>query len=466
MPFLNCEEMKSSSSLEVRVAKLYLFLLPFRMITPFEFLQDVIGPLANFIDIIFLTFGLVLWILSPGGMRIYSINVPLYRTLRNSILLLNLMSLVMACVMCLQYGDYNGKSPFLAIIPMGLFYFQYLLIFLYNMRVFQLMDYRTIVRIFSRLCVVLLVIGYIQVMAIWGIGAQLYDTFAEIIGGFVPSSKFYKLPLTGSEAAAGGAIMCIFVFPFLIARYLHGNKKSLLQLLLWLLPLYYTRSSTAYLLFVVDMGAFILLLLRQLKETGHLAKLISVVAFACVISFAVVSGSAETGLIEEISYTAFDKAVDIDNGSTASRMVPFVVNWGCFTEMPLIGVGNGLQGYFFFKYFPYEFLNAPGTDLGIFLERASESGSIPNGGTFLLGYFSGYGIIGIVILIIIILKLWKTFKARESMLGVFREMFIIGSCSFLLASVSSEMYCQYYAWFVISIPFMYYANTSANKHNA
>lgn len=453
----------TTNSAEIKIAKLYIFLLPFRMIAPLSFIKDIIGPLANYTDTVVLFIGLLLWIGNAGGMKISSINLPLYRTIRNSVFVLNISSFVMAFVMFYLYGDCNDKSPFLGIVPMILFYFQYLLMFIYNIRVFQLLDYRTIIRILTKSCSVLLVIGYIQVLVLLGIGTSVYDFLAKIIGGFVPSSFFYKLPLTASEGAGAGSIIGILVLPFLFARYLHGDKKSLRQLILWLIPLYYTHSSTAYLLFMLDLGIFVYLLLCQMKKTGHIVKVLPLVIVGCLIVSAVVIGGNKFGLADELAYVTIDKASDLENGSTVARMVPFIINWGCFTEMPIAGVGNGLQGYFFSKYFPYEFLSVPGTDLGGFLQRATESGTIANGGTFLPGYLSGYGILGILILIAVIKKLRKTFKSRSSHLGLFREMFIIGSWAFLITALSSEMYCLYFAWFVLSIPFMYFDFNEKSK---
>lgn len=451
------------SFLEIQVAKLYLVLLPFRIITPFEFLKAIMGPLANYVDTIFLALGLLLWLNSQIRMPINAINQPLFKTIRNSVLLLNLSSVIMAFVMYDLYGNCNGKSPFIGIIPMILFYFQYLMMFLYNIRVFQILDYRTIVRMISKACTALLVLGYVQVLVLRGLGVGIYDLLANVIGGFEPSSDFYKLPLTASEGAGAGGLIGIFVIPFLIARYLHGHKKSLVQIILWLIPLYYTHSSTAYFLFLFDFCIFLILLLRQSKKTGGYAKIMTTGIFVTIFVSTALYTVGEAGFADELTYVAFDKVSDLENGSTVSRMTPFFINSGCFKEMPIAGVGNGLQGYFYAKYFPYEFLSVPGTDLANFLEKVQSPGTIANGGIFLPGYISGYGIIGILILINFIIKLRKTFKARESHLGVFREMFILGSWAFLIMSFSSEMYCLYYAWFVLSIPFMYFDFNGGNE---
>ncbi len=446
---------EDSRGAEVYIAKLYVFLLPFRMIMPFEFLKDIFGPLANYIDTIFLLIGVILWMGSNRGITIGAKNVRLFHTIRNSIFYLNLSSVLMACVIYGMYGDYNNKSPFIAIMPMILFYFQYLLMFLYNIRVFQILSYRTIVCIISKVCWTLLVIAYIQVSALLGIGSSIYDLFAGIIGGFVPSEDFYKIPLTASEAAGAGGLLGIFVYPFLYARYIYGDKKSLYQIVLWLIPLYFTLSSTAYILFFVDTLLFIHILYKKTNGIKVIFRIASICILPILLIFILSGlGILNTEVWDGISYMLFDKATDADNGSTVSRTVPYIINWGCFTEMPFMGVGNGLQGYFYDKYFPVHLLKLSGSDLGMFYERIHESGTIANGACFLPGYFSGYGIVGIFVLINFIMKLRRERKNKAASMGLFNEMFIIGSVAFLIMSVSSEMYCLYYAWFVLSLPFM------------
>lgn len=431
---------------------------------PFEFLKDIIGPLANYVDTIFILIGLFLWMSNGRGLVIGKSNTRFFHTISASVVYLSVSSLLMACVIYASYGDYNGNSPFIAIMPMILFYFQYLLMFLYNIRVFQLLRYRTLINIISKSCWVLLIIGYLQVLAMLGIAAPVYDALAEFIGGFVLSVSLQKLTLTASEGAGAGGLLGVFVFPFLFATYIYGYKKSLYQIVLWLIPLYFTHSSTAYILFTIDAILFACILIKKARNGNDIFKIASI----CVMPLMLIIVLSLIGVLnieirDDISYLLFNKATDSTNGSTVSRTVPFIINWGCFKEMPMMGVGNGLQGYFYDKYFPMYLLNVPGTDLGVFFEKLHEAGTIANGGCFLLGYLSGYGIIGILVLINFVIRLRQLRRVKAKQMGLFNEMFIIGSVAFFVMSIFSEMYCLYYAWFVLSIPFMNYHFSTANK---
>lgn len=447
-------------SLEVKVAKWYLVLLPVRIITPLMFLQSIAGPLFDYIDSVIMLWGLYLWVKNGGRLSIPNHNKSLYSTIKGSICYLNISSVIMAVVMYATYGNYRGDSPFTAIIPMMLFYFQYLLMFTYNIRVFQILDYSTITGCIKKSTRFLLVIAYFQVLAMVGGLMPVYTLFANFIGGFSPVLP--KLCLTGLEGAAAGSLMGVFVFPFLFARIMHGDNKASRELLLWMLPLYFTHSSTGYILFAVDFLMFVFLMVKNGLSGGRVFKQMLGLGLLALIGYSALSytGVIDADVIADINYLLFEKVSDGDNGSTVSRSIPFYVNWGAFTEMPILGVGNGLQGYFFYKYFPMEALYVPGSDVGEFYQVAQTK--IGNGGCFWPGYLSGYGIMGLIVLLIVIMKLNKTRKSRAQNLGLFNEMFLMGSLCFIPLGMQGEVYCMYFAWFVISIPFMYFNVSEIN----
>ena len=440
---------------ERRVAKWYLILLPFRLITPLLFLQDFLGPLVDYLDAVLNVFGLLLWMSKDSSFSIPSNNISLYSTIKRSVIYLNSSSIIMAGVMLALYGEYNGNNPFIAIIPMMLFYFQYLLMFLYNIRVFQLLNYKTVVDCIKKSCWILLGVAYFQVLAMTAGLMPVYVSFAKVVGGF--STILPKLCLTGLEGAAAGSLLGVFVFPFIFSRILHGEKKASIELFLWLIPLYFTHSSTAYILFAVDFMLFLYLAVTKGYSGGKIVQQLIGLLSLGVIFYAVLSlgNFIQSETLNDVNYLLFEKVADADNGSRISRSIPFYLNWGAFTEMPLLGVGNGLQGYFFNDYFPMEVLYMQGTDVGVFYDRAQLN--IANGGCFFPGYFSGYGIIGLIVLIVVIKRLNITRKQRIQNLGLFNEMFIMGSLCFFPLGMQGEVYCLYFAWFVISIPFMYFS---------
>lgn len=446
---------------ERKLAKIYLFCLPFRMFALLSFLPMLVGPLANFFDAIINIIGLIVWQNNEGALRYHPRNNPLFQTILYSVIYLNISSVLMSIVMYSTYGNCNGESPFWAIVPMILFYFQYVLMFFYNIRVFAILDYATIRKVFNALCKTLLVLGYIQVVVMHGIGGGVYDAIVSVIGGIRLSDQLPKLCLTLSEGSAAGCLMGTLVFPYLYSRFNNGEKNVKIEILLWMPLLFFSHSTTALILFVVVSFIF----LTRNKER-HIISVVRQTVFAVVVVGALfyISGRNATNERDTIQYLLLEKASDESNGSTISRNATYGYNWGCFTEMPLMGVGNGLQGYFFNKYFPYQYLRMEGSDIAYFYEVAQTG--IANGDCFFPGYFSGYGIIGLIVLAIIIFAMVKTYKSRKQHLGVFGDMFVMGSVGFFVMGFQGEAYCLYYAWFVVSIPFMYWEQNQISKYNA
>lgn len=409
--------------------------------------------MVTYVDFLLHVTGLLLWLCHEGGFNMPAYNRPLFNKLKHSILYLNCSSLVMAFVMLVTYGYCNGVSPFKGILAQELFYFQYIFIFLYNIRVFSILSYDDLVSILTNTCRVLLVIGYVQVAVMNGAGSAVYDAITGVIGGFNPSSDLPKLCLTCSEGAAAGSLLGVFVIPFVLSRIIHGDKTAKYELLLWMIPIYYTRSSTAMMLFLIDFAVFAYLISK--KNSTSKQYIINVASFVCIAGVVVfLFGGIAGGVLEDVNYLLFEKITDQDNGSTIARSVPLIINWGAFTEMPLLGVGNGLQGYFYNKYFPKEYFYISGSDVGEFYEIAQTG--IANGGCFWPGYLSGYGIAGLIVLAVLIVAIVRQWKQRRNSMGVFSEMFIMGAICLFPCGMQGELYATYYAWFVISLPFMFY----------
>lgn len=452
------------SSFEIKLAKLYLFLLPYRMFIPFEFLKEALGPLVNYIDFIFNLVGLFLWLQHGRGFNIGKENRPTFNLFRNIIFYLNFSSFLMAIYMQIVYGDCNGVSPFKGILAMGIFYFHYILILLYNIRVFQILNYKDVVEMLRNTCRVLLVLGYVQVAVMSGFGGGMYDAIVGAIGGINPSYQLSKLCLTSSEGASAGSIMAIFVFPFLLARNIHGDKKAIYEVLLWIVPLYFTHSSTAFILFSLNIIVYVIIMLKDSVRNRPRLRNFMITGFVVLTGMSVAKyfGFVNVNVLDEVNYLLFEKAADEENGSTVSRSIPLILNWGAFTEEPIMGVGNGLQGYFFNKYFPDWAFFVEGSDVGGFYTKAQKG--IANGGIFWGGYLSGYGVIGIVLAIVFINKLVGLRRRRLKSMGLFNEYFIIAAPAFFLSGFQGELYATFYAWFIVSLPFMNYSYL--NNRNA
>lgn len=372
--------------LTILLAKAYLLLLPIRMIAPLLFLQNYFGASANYFDLVLHIMGLALIVVgSRGVIQIGKDRTSkLFHYLVLMIVWFNLSSVVMAIVMQSIHGNIGNESAFRGIAGMLVYFTQYVFIVFYNKEIFRYITTEEIIDLLNKLVWFLFILGYFQiaVMVSGGLFASLYDKL-DIMDIVRNSEKLPKLCLTGSEGASAGTLIGTFVFPFIMAKIFVQRKvlKNIIFLLAWLPVVYFTFSSTAYILVAIDILVFCLLYMIKVKREmnsiviGLLFSSGLIVVLLFPISFA---SFLPSDVGEKVEYLLTEKASDKANGSTVSRLVPLYVNWGAFMEYPILGVGNGNQGYFYEKYFPEFAWNVAGSDVSVFLERSR--GGISNGG--------------------------------------------------------------------------------------
>ena len=428
---VNNLQINHAGKLEKNIAKLYIILLSFRMISPFLFIQRVFHAGAGSIDFILHIIGILLILIRTKGVISFGrgMESKLLKSFFALVVYLNISSLIMALVMQMKDGNIGSDSAFDAISGMIVYFFQYAFIFYYNKEVFAMLTRKEIENSIQACIWCLFVIGYIQiaVMNLGGVFSVIYDRF-DIFDIFVDSNKLGKLSLTGAEGASAGGIIGVFVIPYLLSGVITKEKSTseIIQIILWLPILYFTNSSTGYLLSCSVIPAFLIMFFGLNK--GIVARkriLVLLVLFLIVLMVILFWSSISTLLPEEfteqINYLLLEKINDRDNGSTISRTVPIITNFGAFKEYPLFGVGNGCQGYFYVKYFPDWAFDNPGSDVLIFYKRAKET--IVNGALFFPSLLSGYGIIGVFLIFLYFLKSNKVLKNKKDKLGRFNYFY-------------------------------------------
>lgn len=446
------ERIIRTNSFEMTIAKLYVFFLPFRMIVQLSFLKNIFGVCANNFSFVFHIIGLFIWIINEHGQISFGNKSKLIRSAGRLVLYLNMSSIFMACLMQFIYGNHGSENAFQGIAGMIVYFFQYFFMFVYNYRVFRLLSVDCLDIIISRTCLVIFVIGIIQVFVQLGIGSSLYDSL-NVLGIVNSSSKLSKISLTGSEGASAGGIISIFVMPYLMSKIIVGEKKSLISVFLWLIPLYFTFSSTAYILFVVDLIVFVgLLINRSPNRRVGWSIVLSIVLISVVLFLLLfLLGVIDSEKLEKFRYILFVKPFAYDrDGSTATRTVPLLMNWGAFKEFPLFGVGNGLQGYFFEKYFPEWAYHVAGSDILMYVE--TNTNEISNGAAFIPSLVSGYGVVGCTIIACFVLRVIKENEKNRYDNDKYYYMFIIAGFAFLVFGFMSDVYANYYLWFMLSTP--------------
>ena len=140
---------------------------------------------------------------------------------------------------------------------------------------------------------------------------------------------------------------------------------------------------------------------------------------------------------QSFSYVIYGKVVDQQNPSTAMRASTIINDMKIFYDYPFTGVGNGNQGFFYKKNMPLWVQSSEEVQNIMYSNTIIANG----GGNFFPAYISGFGLIGIIILIIFIWKYHKIYKSSLLQENIqLRTIFEIGIIIFLLSS-----------WYVVGI---------------
>lgn len=433
------------------IAVIYLYCLPLRMIAPFRGLMSVFHGMSTYLDFIIGSVGLII-VLASNKFRLPTLERRTWESLRILIIstfILQVSSIIMAIYIEWRYGSYANESAFSGILGMEIYYAQYVSVIIYNIYVSKLLSRDKMRKIVTIVGNFLLVLAYLQILSLT-FGGKIKEVLMrlDIFDIFMPGKTMWKLSLTGKEGAAAGVIFSIIILPSILSHIItrYRLKDNIVKLILWVVPIVFMKSSTAYMLIIVEMFVFVLVLVKKSRlRRSIIIGIISVmVIVAVVISF--------IGVNEDIFYLIFKKVLDKSNGSTVTRIVPIIVGLNVFFRFPLLGCGNGLQGYFFLEYIPEWAKLVPGSEVQSTIKIAERT--IVNGGTFWNGIISGHGVLGIVISIIMAYVLVKLAKENRGNDRFWFYFFVLGFAAVITNGMQGEFVGNYMVMFVLSIPFM------------
>lgn len=446
------------NDLAITVAKIYIFCLTFKMIAPLRFLESIVGSVVLSFDVVPHFLGILIILIEKNG------NIRLCEDGEAETLLyffkmvvwFIISSIIMAVIIQQSYGNMGNESAYKGIMGMILYWLQYALILFYNYHLFKLLTISELEKILKAEVILLMAIGYLQmaVMIIGGQIARIYDKldFLDILND---SNNLPKLSLTGSEGAYTGYIIGTFVLPFIYARNLaKKNKRSIfVHIFLWLPIIYMSFSSGAYILCVLISIGYLFFFV---KTRGISKSIIIAIGLIILVGFVIlffgndILNVLPSDISNNIRYLLFEKIQDNDNGSTVLRSIPFYYNWGAFTEYPFIGVGNGLQGYFLEKYLPASMAVVKGVDTAGLMKRWTSG--ISNGSLFWPSILSGYGLVGVLLVIIYIIKSERLLRTKKEELGTMYYMYRLSLIGIIFAGFATDFVAKYYVWFAISLP--------------
>ena len=433
--------------MERAIAKLFIIVLPLRMLSFLLPITSIFGMQAESLSSIILVLGLLCTLYKEMDTpRSYSDSFLYYWKM---IFVFAVISAIMSIYVVLNYGDYNGNSPFIATAKMILDFVQYGLVVVYCKRIYLVLNEDEIVRAIITSARIALIVGYLQIAHILQIPFLkiVYQVLAEPF-----SWRIYpdQIALTFLEPSWAAIYIAGIVIPIHMAQVIIKQSLiSIVELILWIPVTLMTKSTTTYLLVFVALGVAVIrmLYINEYKSTVKIFA-ISVVSLGSIAISNIETIGEILGF--DMRYALLFKTTDLSNQSTASRMIPLIGNWEIFKKFPLCGCGNGLQGYFYGELIPSEYYRHLNLDKAVYALLKGYDSSIPNGQLFFPALLSGYGLIGVILFIKFIIISINNIKGNS---GILKEMYIIALLPLMIAGFKSEFVGIIYIWFVLAIPF-------------
>lgn len=449
--------MESTVKFEKGIAVLYVLCLPIRMLVPFGFLQNYVGGCALNFDFFFHIIGLALWFFQGGRLRLTKKGRNLLIGWIVVVCTLVLISAINAARYYYRFGMLYGEDSISAIVGQVVYWLQYVLMVLYNIRVFYLLTMHNIWKLIGIISNIMLLVGYFQIAVVvfradWF--CRLYDFIASDVlflqSDYLLNEK--RIVLSTTEPAYASYMIIRLFLPLLLTDIIINGmtKRNFVKLLFWMPVIYYTKSSNMYILFCVELLVFIVIkcgrILREKRITLNFISGLMLFGGLAVLSSAAFGGIRN---MTSILYILRYKLTDRTNMSTAWRIAPIYVNWEIFKRFPIWGIGNGNQGFFFWDFFPewaYDLLKNT---------RMMEwnSNEMTNGILFFPSILSGYGLVGSLILLgyFFTLALYMI-KEKHSHYKEFC-FFFIAIAGIVVNGFSADFAGAFDVWFVLSIPF-------------
>lgn len=339
-------------------------------------------------------------------------------------------SILMATILTITLSN-TPESPYSAILgDVVLYFFVVLSIYFNTYCLSHCISIKSIWSIFDWQIIILLIVGYSQLVAIVGFSFP-YDVLSSI---FALRSLQYLTSLDrgvtffGAEPAAA-SIICFITIPYIYSCiHMQKGKKRfyyVFALLLFLLLVLTSNSSQLMIVFLSSALLFVWTCYKPIKKSFYYLSFLVGLFFAIVylnVDGILMTSNTDTTSLE---YMLFGKIVDRSNMSLAMRSSTVINDLKVFMDYPFTGVGDGNQGFFFAENQPLW------TTYSLEVSKIISENIIPNGGgNFFASYLSAYGILGVVIFFVFLSRykrLYKTsFLVEEKRLGfIFRVAMIL-----------------------------------------
>lgn len=429
------------------------------MLTILTPIKSVMGAQAEYFSLIFHALGLLLCLSAPRMLFGDGRRGPgaLINAFWKMVAVFAAISFVMALYVNSTFGRFNGNSPYVAVLKMLLDFVQYGLIMMYTKAAFGYIGRDSVFKCLLLSTRITLVVGYLQIAALAGIPiiTDVYKTLAKF---FAFNTFRRQIALTFWEPSWAAMFIGIVVIPVHAARLITRSDSPTAiaaEFVAWIPVIIFTKSTTAYLLTFASLGTAILFILfGRTRNFG--VRLLAVLLMGAGIFMLNNLEYVDSVLGFNFSYLLRTKVLDMQNQSTASRMIPIIGNWAIFLKFPIIGCGNGLQGYYFKSLVGGIASNYRALDKSV---KALLNGTLPtiaNGQLFFPAILSGYGLVGAGLMARFFAKCLKCVRERAESYGIFGQIYLLALVPVFIAGFKSEFVGIYYLWFILSLPYSAY----------
>ena len=439
---------------------LYIFLFPFQLISFLSVFKNMFSSSAAIgNDFFVLIIGLLLIVIVDGG-KIYFETGSIVRQGVKLVFELLIIGIITSIILFFPLGTLYGENSITASFSQNIYLVVTGITFYFNFRLFKCLSKKDIEKVLDFLCVFMTVLGIVQVLIILSFPAvgSFYDSVD--IFGLLPNSnymtKMHRICLSSSEPSGIGHIVGVLLLPYVLGQIIDGERKYKNRYCLWGILLvvisFFSFSSTVYASILIDLIVFIFLKIKGKKG----AIFLFVVFVLCLLGFFLWDEVlVNTYFGKQMNYLLLEKTTDSSNLSTSYRYSTVINDCFCFLRYPFSGIGNGNQGFLYNETMSMPFI---GSEVRLNYQTAramSGSMGVVNGGPFTPAFISGYGLIGVFLLIRYLSFCNRKIRKFKEQLGCFCSMYYIGGIAFLLtAIVSGGIEGNFLVLFVCSIPMM------------
>lgn len=351
---------------------------------------------------------------------------------------------LMSVFLSYHTGNVYGQSTLKIFVEYFVKYTFLFLIILYNFLMLNKERLQKVIQILFIETVVGCVVILLQILLL------LFEKFSGVydlinILNLLPSSSFIinlnRICGFGYEPS----YFCLFhlFISFPVLMYLITQKKinstiPIIFIGIITLGTFLTKSSTVYIAFIIMLIIMLCIYFKKISARNRLCIVCGGIAVLLVI--------LTIKPTRQIVISIIFKIFDINNLSTVYRYSTIFNDIMCFLNFPFFGVGDGNQGFFYNENILNSVFNNP-ESMEIQCALNGVWG-ILNGGPFIFSLISGFGVVGIIVFVKIIINNISLAKDQKYLSYYLLSLIPILTCSLVSFSIDFN----YIFIFILCLP--------------